>query len=165
MEGRAPATPLGRLIDLASPCRSVNQTRHTLFVPHPHLPPRLLRFLPSRPWARPRPGRSNGLGILLEIRPVNFVNGLEITKVGEENRCLHHVAEIDPSAFKTPAMFSRTRRGLLGDIVGNHLSSRGVERNLSGTKKHRSRFGSLANKDRSQPVRRSWKQFFSSRRA
>src|SRR5882672_2681183 len=34
-----------------------------------------------------------GWRILLEIRTINFVNGLKIAKIREENRCLNHLVE------------------------------------------------------------------------
>src|SRR4029079_5716336 len=93
MEGRAPATLLRRLIEFASPlwvltrrvirCLSRTPIRHgNNFDFHIH-------GLGQRCHLDGRTGWS----ILLEIRAVNFVNGLEITKVRKENRCLHHMVE------------------------------------------------------------------------
>ena len=85
-------------------------------------------------------------GILFEIRAINFVYGLEISQIGEENRCLNNGIEGEPLGSQNGSDVVQDSPGLRGDIAGDDLTRLGVERNLAAAKEepsaaHRLRVG------------------------
>ena len=87
-----------------------------------------------------------GRGILFEIRAINFVYGLEIAKISEENCRLNDVIKSEPLGSQNGCDVVEDSPRLRRDIAGNNLARFRVERNLTAAKKeasaaHRLRVG------------------------
>jgi hypothetical protein len=72
--------------------------------------------------------------LLLEIRAISLVNGLEIAEVGKEDRCFHNVLEREALGFQNSSNVIKHTPGLRGDVAGDNLAGFRVERNLAAAK-------------------------------
>src|SRR4029077_427236 len=72
--------------------------------------------------------------ILLETRAINFIHGLEIAKISEEDGCLDHIIERESLGSQNGCDVVQYPPGLRGDISGNDLARFGIERNLTAAK-------------------------------
>src|SRR5262245_31545615 len=79
-----------------------------------------------------------GWRILLKIRTINFVNGLEIAEVGEEDRCLHDTVESQSLSSQDTRNVVHYAPGLHSDVALDDLAGCWVERNLPTAKKEAS---------------------------
>src|SRR5437879_8916168 len=87
-----------------------------------------------------------GRGILFEIRAINFVYGLEIFQICEENRCLNDVIKSESFSSQNGCDVVQHAPRLRRDIAGNDLARLRIERNLTAAKEetsaaHRLRVG------------------------
>src|SRR5439155_1090093 len=96
-----------------------------------------------------------GRGILFEIRAINFVHGLEISQIGEENSCLNDVIKSEPFGSQNGCDVVQHAPRLRRDIAGNNLARLRIERNLTAAKEETSAAHSLrVGADRPQPYPR-----------
>ena len=82
-------------------------------------------------------------GTLFEIRAINFVYGLEISQISEENGCLNHAIESESLGSQNGCDVVQHSPRLRRDIAGNDLARFRVERNLTAAKEEASAAHSL----------------------
>ena len=83
---------------------------------------------------------------MFEVRAINFIYGLEVAKIGQENCRLSDVIKRKAFGSQNGCDVVQNSPGLRGDVAGNDLTRLGVEWDLAATKEepsaaHRLRVG------------------------
>ena len=71
---------------------------------------------------------------MLEIRAINFVNGLEVAEIGKEDCCFDNVFESQALGFQNGSNVIEHAPGLRGDVAGDNVAGFWIERNLATAK-------------------------------